>query len=130
MVDDPPVETIPSPSTHRTDGSSFDLGMSLSFYDGCGNSEMVVYEGVMPDGLTHTVRRKDGTRLHVHDAHLRLKLQADISNIPKTPLDYCKEVRQGISKEEAKALARPYVLTPVQQELMDRLYHLSFPKIF
>jgi hypothetical protein len=27
-VDDPPVETIPSPLTHRTDGSSFELGMS------------------------------------------------------------------------------------------------------
>ncbi len=100
-VDDSPVETIPSPSTHCTDGSSFELNMSLSFYDGRGNSEMVVYEGVMPDGLTHTVRRKDGTRLHIHDAHLRLKLQADLSNIPKTPLDNCKEVGQGISKEEA-----------------------------
>ena len=27
-VDDPPVKTIPSPSTHRTDGSSFELSMS------------------------------------------------------------------------------------------------------
>jgi len=132
-VDDPLVETIPSPSTHHTDGSSFELGMSLSFYDGRGNSEMVIYEEVMPDGLTHTVRREDGTRQHVHDAHLRLKLQAHLSNIPKTPLDYCKEVGQGISKEEAEALAQPRILTPVQQELMNWhhcLYHLSFPKIF
>ena len=60
-VDDPPVKTISSQLTHPTDGSSFELGMSLSFYDGRGNSEMVVYEGVMPDGLTHTVRQKDGT---------------------------------------------------------------------
>jgi hypothetical protein len=74
---------------------------------------MVVYEGVMPDGLTDTVHRKDGTRLHVHGAHLHLKLQADLSNIPKTPLDYCKEFGQGISKEEAEALARPRVLTSV-----------------
>ena len=118
VVDDP-VATLPSTSTHRTDGSSFELGMSLSFYDGRGHSEVVVYEGVMPDGLTHTVCRKDGTRLHVHDAHLRLKLQADLSNIPKTPLDYCKEVGKGISKEEAEALARPRVLTRLQQELMD-----------
>jgi hypothetical protein len=132
-VNDPPIETLPSMSTHRTDGSSFELDMSLSFYDGRGNSEMVIYEGVMPDGLTHTICRKDGTRLHVHDAHIRLKLQADLSNIAKAPLDYCKEVGKGISKEEAEALARPHVLTPVQQELMDwhhRLYHLSFPKIF
>ena len=87
----------------------------------------------MSDGLTHTVRRQDGTRLQVHDAHLCLKLQADLSNIPKTPLDYCKEVGKGISKEEAEALARPRILTSIQQELMDWhhcLYHLSFPKIF
>ncbi len=132
-MNDSPIETLPSVSTHCTDDSSFELGMSLSFYDGRGNSEMVVYEEVMPDGLTHTIRWKDGTRLHVHDAHLRLKLQADLSNILKTPLDYCKEVGKGISKEEALALARPRVLTPVQQELIDWhhcLYHLSFPKIF
>ena len=132
-VVDPPVVTLPSTSTHHTDGSSFELGMSLSFYDGHGNLEVVVYKGVMPDGLTHTVCRKDETRLHVHDAHLHLKLQADLSNIPKTPLDYCKEVGKGISKEEAEALARLRVLAPIQQELTDwhhRFYHLSFPKIF
>ena len=77
MIVGPPVATLPSTPTHCTDGSSFELGMSLSFYDGRGNLEMVVYEGVMPDGLTHTVCRKDGTLLHVHDAHLCLKLQAD-----------------------------------------------------
>ena len=35
--------------------------------------------------------------------------------------------------EEAQELARPRILTPIQQELMDwhhRLYHLSFSKIF
>ena len=72
-------------------------------------------------------------RLNVHDAHLRLTLQADLSNIPRTPLDYCKEVGKGISKEEAEILARPQILSPIQQELMDwhhRLYHLSFSKIF
>jgi hypothetical protein len=73
----------------------------------------------MPDGLTHTVRRQDGTRLNVHDAHLCLKMQADLTNIPRTPLDYCKEVGKGITKEEAEALAHPQILTPVQQELMD-----------
>ena len=33
----------------------FELGMSLSFYDGRGNAEVVVYKGVMQNGLTHTV---------------------------------------------------------------------------
>jgi hypothetical protein len=124
---------IESPVTNTPPSNHFNLGMSLSYYDGVGNAETVVYKGVMPDGLTHTIHHADGTRLQVHNAYLRLKLQADLSNIPKTPFDYCKEVGQGIMKEEAKALARPCILTPVQQELMDwhhRLYHLSFAKIF
>ncbi len=78
--------------------------MSLNFYDGMGQAETVVYKGVMPDGLTHTIQRQDGTRLNVHEAHLRLKMQADLTNIPRMPLDYCKEVGKGIMKEEAKAL--------------------------
>jgi hypothetical protein len=56
-----------------------------------------------------------------------------LSNILQTPLNYCKEVGQGITKEEAEILARSCILTLMQQELMDRhhrLYHLSFPKIF
>jgi len=102
----PSLPTIPTPNT------SFELGMNLSFYDGTGQAETVVYEGVMPDGLTHTVRQKDGTRLNMRDAHLRLKMQADLTKISRTPLDYCKEVGQGILKEEAEALARPRLLTP------------------
>lgn len=111
----------------------FSLGMSLSYYDGQGNAEMVVYEGASPDGMTHIVWRKDGSKLQVHDSYLRLKLQPDLSNLPSTPLDYCKEVGTGLTLEEAQALARPRILTPIQQELMDwhhRLYHLSFAKIF
>ena len=50
----PSLPTIPTPIT------SFELGMNLSFYDGTGQAETVVYKGVMPDGLTHTVRQKDG----------------------------------------------------------------------
>ncbi len=71
--------------------------------------------------------------MNVHDFLLRIKHQADLSNIPSTPLDYCKEVGRGITREEAEQLACPCILSPIQQELMDwhhRLYHLSFPKIF
>jgi hypothetical protein len=59
----------------------------------------------MPDGLHHTIQRKDGTKLNAHDFHLRLKHQPDLSNIPSTPLEYCKEVGSGITKEEAEQLA-------------------------
>jgi len=127
LMPPPSLLAIPSPI------NSFELGMSLSFYDGTGQAETAVYEGVMPDCLTHSVRRQDGTRLNVHDAHICLKMQANLTYIPQTPLDYCKEVGKKISMEEAEALAHPRILSPVQQELMDwhhRLYHLSFPKIF
>ena len=59
----PPPTTLPPPPslpTIPTPITSFELGMSLSFYDGTGQAETVVYEGVMPDDLTHTVLRKDG----------------------------------------------------------------------
>ena len=56
LVVEPHVNTLPSTSTSHANGSLFKLGMSLSFYDGCGNSKVVVYKGVMPDGLTHTIR--------------------------------------------------------------------------
>ena len=45
----PSLPTIPTPIT------LFKLGMSLSFYNGTGQAETVVYKGVMPDELTHTV---------------------------------------------------------------------------
>ena len=43
------IPMIPSPIT------SIKLGMRLSFYNRTGQSETVVYMGVMPDGLAHTV---------------------------------------------------------------------------
>ncbi len=55
--------------------------MSLSFYNGTGQAETVVYKGVMPDGLTHIVQRQDGSRLNVHDAHICLKMQADLTKV-------------------------------------------------
>ena len=52
----PSLPRIPSPIT------LFKLGMSLSFYDGTGQAETVVYKGVMPDGLIYTVRRPKAGR--------------------------------------------------------------------
>jgi hypothetical protein len=127
----PPPPSLPHPIMPPP--LLFELRMSPTFLDGAGKEEMVVYKGVMSDGLTHTVRWHDGTRLNVHNAHLCLKLHADLSNIPRTPLNYCRKVGRGISKGEAEALARPQILTALQQELMDwhhRLYHLSSSKLF
>ncbi len=54
----PPPSTPPLPPSNLIIPSpinTFELGMSLSFYSGSGQTETVVYKGVMPDGLTHTV---------------------------------------------------------------------------
>ena len=93
----------------------------------------MVYEGASADGLSHTIRRKDGTRLSVPDSNLAFLNQIDMGNIPSSPLDHYKEVGQGLSKAEAQRLAHPRVLTPLQQELMSwhhRVYHLPFCIIF
>ena len=113
--------------------TSFELGMNLILKDGKGNSIPVVYEGEASDGLSHTVRTKDGTKLSVQASHLAFLNQMDMGNIPSTPLDYCREVSIDITSEEAQRLARPRVLTPRQQELMSwhhRLHHLPFNLLF
>ncbi len=103
----PPPPTLP---VFFPPSNTFESGMSLSYYDGLGQAKMVVYKGVMPDGLTHTVWRQNGMRLNVYDAHLCLKMKADLTNILRTPLNYCKEVGKGITKEEAENLAHPRIL--------------------
>lgn len=113
--------------------TDFVLGMNLIYNDGEGTIETVVYEGASADNLQHTVRRKDGNRLLTPGVFLQLLDQPDLSNIPKTPLDYCKEVGVGLSREEVQELAYPRLLTPIQQELMSwhyRLYHLPFNRLF
>ena len=98
-----------------------------------GKSKAVVYEGASSDGLSHTVRCKDGSKVVVHDSNLQLLKQPDFTNIPKTPLDYRNEVGTGLTLQEAQTLARPTVLSPVQQEFMSwhhRLYHLPFCYMF
>ena len=53
----PPSALPPPPSLPMILSSitSFELGMSLSFYGGTGQAETVVYKRDVPDGLTHTV---------------------------------------------------------------------------
>jgi hypothetical protein len=123
----PPPGPLPPPLSPQA--NLFELGMSLVFPDGAGCSKTVIYEGVMPDGLTHTVWRQDGTRLNIHVAHLCLKLQADLTNIPCTPLNYCKEVGKGITKEEAEALPPPPDFNPSPAGA-DGLASLPIPSLF
>ena len=113
--------------------SEFELGIDLLYKDGNGNNETVVYEGASIDGVHHTVRKQDGTKITTLESHLWVLDQPHLCNIPSTPLDYYKEVEKGLTKEEVQRLAYPLVLSPVQQELMSwhhRLYHLPFWWLF
>ena len=84
-----------------------ELGMNLVYKDGQGNNEAVVYEGASADGLSHTIRRANGTRLSVPDSNLAFLQQMGMHNIPSTPLEYCKKVGVRLTKEEAQRLAHP-----------------------
>ena len=68
------------------------LGASVLFKPGKGRPERVVYEGASADGLHHFIRHKDGRQSLTTSPHLCLINQADLSNLPKSPLDYCREV--------------------------------------
>ncbi len=89
--------------------------------------------GATPDGLWHTLRRDDGSKVVTPPSHVRFLEQPDFSNIPSTPLDYRNEVGIGISKDEAQELAYPRIQSPSQQELLSWhhcLYHLPFACLF
>ena len=141
-------ECSPSQSEKRKCSYKFELGESLLYLHTPSKkkknkkqktsvqSMSVVYEGVNADGTTHIVRLQDGTKLAVtagHESRLQKHLQPSFSNLPETPLDYQDEVGRGITQEEAQRLARPTILSPIQQELLSwhhRLYHLKFKRIF
>jgi hypothetical protein len=119
-----------APVTSDTD---FILGQDVLYTDGTGLQSRMVYEGATPDGLWHTLRSVDGSKVVTPPSHVRFLEQPDFSNIPSTPLDYYNEVGIGISKEEAQELAYPRILSPSQQELLSWhhcLYHLSFARLF
>ena len=90
----------------------------------CGNeeSETVVYEGSSADGILHTMRLKDSTKLSVYNSNLQLLDQPSFSDMLNTPLDYRNEVGTGLTLDEAQALARPRTLSPLQKEFM-RWHH-------
>ena len=103
--------------------------MDLLYHYGQGNNVTVFYEGASANGLLHTIRLEDGTKLDVHDSNLQLLNQPYFSKIPKNPLDYRNEVGTGLSLEEAQDLSRPIPLSPLKKELISwhrRLYHFPF----
>ena len=106
---------------------TYKIGLNLLYKSGNELPEQVVYEEASGDGMYQFIRHKDGSRITVTSSHIRLHDQADLTNIPKTPLEYCREVGKGITQEEAQRLACPKVLSTLQQELLSwhyRLYHL------
>ncbi|EJK58187.1 hypothetical protein THAOC_21711, partial [Thalassiosira oceanica] len=126
------AETLSDPVKRKH--ARYKLGTSVLFKPGNGNiPERVVYEGASADGKIHFIRHKNNERSTTASSNLSLFNQADLTNVPRSPMDYCQEVGKGISQEEAQRLACPRVLTPLQQELLSwhyRLYHLPFGKIF
>ena len=46
--------------------------MDLMYRDGQGKNLPVVYKGASGDGILHTARLEDGTKLIVHDRNLQL----------------------------------------------------------
>ena len=103
------------------------------YTDGAGSQSRMVYEGATPDGLWHTLRRDNGSKVVTPPSHVRFLEQPDFSNIPFTPLDYRNEVGIGILKEAAQELAYPRILSPSLQELLSWhhcLYHLLFAWLF
>ena len=127
-----PLRTCPETTT-VTPNTDFQLGQDILFTDGKGSQARVVCEGATPDGLWHTLCRDNGSRIVTPASHVSLLDQLGFSNMPSTPLDYCREVGIGISKEAAQVLAYPCDLTPSQQELVNGhnwLYHLPFNHLF
>ena len=127
-------ESTKSPAIDLSKKSiDFQIVMNLLYCCGNKESETVVYKGASADGLLHTIRLKDNTKLSVYDINLQQLNQPIFLNMPNTPLDYRNEVGTGLTLDEAQALAIPHTLSPLQQEFMiwhHRLYHLLYHIIF
>ena len=92
--------------------------MNLVYFDSHGKNAPVVYDGDISDGLTHTIRLADGSKIAVNNSNLQLIDQPDFSKIPKTPLDYRNEVGTRLTLKEAQNLSLPRSISPLHKELM------------
>ena len=89
--------------------------MELLYQQKKSKSSAVVYNGANSDGVSHTVRCKDGSKIGVHDINVQLLKQPNFTNIPKTPLNYRNEGGTSYAMQEAQTLVRSTVLSPVQE---------------
>ncbi|KAL7496856.1 hypothetical protein ACHAWT_005049 [Skeletonema menzelii] len=126
-----PVATTPLPKVTPSTESPFTLGEEVIYTDGSGNSSAVVYEGGSVNG-NHIIRTEHGDRIVTPAPHLKALNQPDLTNVPRTPLDYCKEIKD-VTQEELKELVYPRQLSPVQQEFLswhNRLFHMPFSQMY
>ncbi len=93
-----PLRSREGVSQMVTPDSDFVLGQDVLYTDDIGNQERVVYEGATPDGLWHTLRNKDTSKIVTPSSNVKFLGQPDFGNLPSTPLDYCREVSVGLSK--------------------------------
>ena len=80
--------TKPSTIDQSKKPIEFQLGMNLLYWCGKKESETVVYDGASADGLLHTIRLEDNTKVSVYDSNLQILNQSNFLNMPNTPLDY------------------------------------------
>ena len=98
----PASRGITTPSKSR----DFQLDMDLAYCDKKRKSVAVVYKGAIADSLIHKIFLEDRSKLQIHDSDIQLIDQQELSNLPKTPLEYRNEVGTGLTLQEAQALAR------------------------
>ena len=107
--------------------------MDLTYFEGMVNSVAVVHEGASADGLTHTYRIEEGSKIQIYYSKFQVIDQPGFYNCTKTPQDYRNEVGTGITLEDAQAIVQPRTLSPLQRELMSwhhHIYHLTFRILF
>eukprot|EP00956_Cyclotella_meneghiniana_P015820 scaffold24563_cov43-Cyclotella_meneghiniana.AAC.8 len=113
----------------------FEVGDSVNYISD-GKVEAAKYIRSIPlesdgesQGEMHEVVLSNGLKVTTDASHLTLMDQADLTNIPLDAESYCKEVGEGLTKKDIAMMARPKVLTPLQQEFMhlhEKMYHTPF----
>ena len=122
----------PDPSKlSPTTVTPYTLGDEVIYHDGEGTSESCVYEGESVEG-NHILRKENGIKVITPASHIQQYGETTLTNVPQTPLDYCKEIKD-ISPEDLKRIVYPRKLTPLHQEFLswhNRLFHMPFYRMY